>query len=335
MNMNKIQKIGIIGSGKMGSDIFNYLTDYNYNLIWFTRNDEHKNILRDTFEKKIKRQLKHGIISENIFELRNSFKITSQLTELSDCDLIIESVIEDQTIKTELFKTIETIVKPSCILVSNSSSIVPSIYSEELKRPTRIAGIHFFYPMAIKNITELIFSGQTDELTKESLRLFLESIKRFTIEQDEQNAFMLNRFLLEIQIKAYELHQSLTIDFKEIDEIAKRIIPDFGLFEVVDQVGHQTMYNSILNYSLMDVNKAKYQPLLAELNNRLTTKQNNQKLFCDPDSQPENHDKRLHDEIYNTLKDHINETIKRYSVNFNLNIFTFSKALNEFCGIIV
>ena len=333
--MNKIQKIGIIGSGKMGSDIFNYLSDYTYKLVWFTRNYEHKDILRETFEKKIKRQLKHGIISQDIFELRNSFKITSQLTDLSDCDLIIESVIEDQTIKTELFKTIETIVKPSCILASNSSSIVPSVYSEELNRKNRIAGIHFFYPMAIKNITELIFSNQTDELTKESLRLFLESIKRFTIEQDEQNAFMLNRFLLEIQIKAYELHQSTTIDFKEIDEIAKQIIPDFGLFEVIDQVGHQTMYNSILNYSKMDVNKAKYQPLLAELNNRITAKQNNNKLFYDPDSQSKNLNKKLQDEIYNTLKDHIQETIKQYSVNSNLNIFTFNKALNEFCGIIV
>lgn len=333
--MNKIQKIGIIGSGKMGSDIFNYLSDYTYKLVWFTRNYEHKDILRETFEKKIKRQLKHGIISQDIFELRNSFKITSQLTDLSDCDLIIESVIEDQTIKTELFKTIETIVKPSCILASNSSSIVPSVYSEELNRKNRIAGIHFFYPMAIKNITELIFSNQTDELTKESLRLFLESIKRFTIEQDEQNAFMLNRFLLEIQIKAYELHQFTTIDFKEIDEIAKQIIPDFGLFEVIDQVGHQTMYNSILNYSKMDVNKAKYQPLLAELNNRITAKQNNNKLFYDPDSQSKNLNKKLQDEIYNTLKDHIQETIKQYSVNSNLNIFTFNKALNEFCGIIV
>lgn len=333
--MNKIQKIGIIGSGKMGSDIFNYLSDYTYKLVWFTRNYEHKDILRETFEKKIKRQLKHGIISQDIFELRNSFKITSQLTDLSDCDLIIESVVEDQTIKTELFKTIETIVKPSCILASNSSSIVPSVYSEELNRKNRIAGIHFFYPMAIKNITELIFSNQTDELTKESLRLFLESIKRFTIEQDEQNAFMLNRFLLEIQIKAYELHQFTTIDFKEIDEIAKQIIPDFGLFEVIDQVGHQTMYNSILNYSKMDVNKAKYQPLLAELNNRITAKQNNNKLFYDPDSQSKNLNKKLQDEIYNTLKDHIQETIKQYSVNSNLNIFTFNKALNEFCGIIV
>ena len=79
--MNKIQKIGIIGSGKMGSDIFNYLSDYNFDIVWYTRNPEHKMTLRETFEKKIKRQLKHGIIDQNIFDLRNNYKIIAQIKD--------------------------------------------------------------------------------------------------------------------------------------------------------------------------------------------------------------------------------------------------------------
>jgi len=333
--MNKIHKIGIIGSGKMGSDIFNYLTDYAYNLIWFTRNTEHQLLLRESFDKKIKRQLKHGIINDDIFELRNNFKITTQLSDLSDCDLIIESVIEDQSVKTEVFDILEKIVKPSCIIVSNSSSIVPSVYSQNLSRKNRIAGIHFFYPMAIKNVSEIIFSDITDDLTRESIRLFLDSINRFYIEQEVKTAFILNRFLLEIQIKAYELRKNYKIGFNEIDEIAKSIIPDFGLFEMMDMVGHHTMYNSILNYSLMDKDKQKYKPLLTELNHRLENKESGQLAFCNEIDFKETVNKEIQNEIQIILKDYSKEMLIKYTNDFVINIYTFKKALNEFCGIML
>lgn len=333
--MNKIQKIGIIGSGKMGSDIFNYLTDYTYNLIWFTRNDEHQLLLRESFDKKIKRQLKHGLINDDIFELRNNFKITTQLSDLSDCDLIIESVIEDQSVKTEVFEILEKIVKPSCIIVSNSSSIVPSVYSQNLIRKNRIAGIHFFYPMAIKNVSEIVFSELTDELTRESIRLFLDSINRFYIEQEEKTAFILNRFLLEIQIKAFELQKNYKIGFNEIDEIAKSIIPDFGLFEMMDMVGHHTMYNSILNYSLMDMDKQKYKPLLSELNHKLENKESGPLAFCNEIDLKETVNKEIQNEIQHILKEYSKEMLIRYTNDFVINIYTFKKALNEFCGIML
>jgi 3-hydroxybutyryl-CoA dehydrogenase len=332
--MNKIQKVGIIGSGKMGSDIFNYLSDYSFDLVWYTIETDQIKSLQESLEKKNKRQLKHGIINQEIFEQKSNYKITNQLTDLSDCDLVIESVIEDQSVKTEVFRKLENIVKPSCLLVSNSSSILPSQYSQDLLRKNRVAGIHFFYPLAIKNITELIFSDDTDEITRESLRLFLETINRFYIEQDEKNAFILNRFLLEIQVKANELIRYYNLGFKQIDEIAKRIIPDFGLFEMMDHVGHNTMYNSILNYSLMDREKRKYQPLLDELVKRKDNTDSSNHLFYERDSLT-NIDPEKEEIIYITLKDFSMKIFTEYSNTFAINIYTFKKALHEFCGIMV
>ena len=334
--MNKIQRVGIIGSGKMGSDIFNYLSDFSFELIWYTRNSDHKNILYEAYQKKVKRQLKHGIISDDIFELRNSYKITDQLSDLSDCDLIIESIIEDQTVKIELFKRLDQIVKPSSILVSNSSSILPSIYCQDLLRKNRVAGIHFFYPIAIKNITEIIFSETTDEITRESIKLFLQSINRFYIEQDEKSAFILNRFLLEIQIKAFEVLAKYGLDYSQIDQIAIQIIPDFGLFEMMDQVGHNTMQNAIMNYSLMDTDKRKYQPLLNELINRNEKAhgKDSSGLFCDQKIK-ETIMPDLSYEIQGIFKEHVQGIFNRYSEYFDLNIFIFKKALFEYCGIML
>ena len=333
--MNKIQKVGIIGSGKMGSDIFNYLSDYNFGLVWFTRNPDHTLVLRETFEKKIKRQLKHGIIDQDNFDLRNNYKITHQLSDLSDCDLIIESVIEDQVVKNELFIKLEGIVKHSCILASNSSSILPSLYSHNLKRKNRVAGIHLFYPLVIKNITEAIYSTDTDEITRTSIRLFLDTINRFYIEQDEKNAFILNRFLLEIQLKAFELLKTYQLDYKQLDEISKNVIPDFGLFEMMDHVGHNTMFNSILNYSLMDKDKRKYKPLLDELSVRIINKEIKTKLFYTEEKSDTFINSETQLTIEKTLKDYSQEIFVKYANDFVTNIYPFKKALHEFCGIIL
>ncbi|OFX24882.1 MAG: hypothetical protein A2041_07820 [Bacteroidetes bacterium GWA2_31_9b] len=328
--MNKIQQVGIIGSGKMGSDIFNYLSEFNFQILWYTRNSEHKEVLHDTFRKKVNRQLKHGIISKDIFDLRTNYRITDNLNDLSECDLIIETVIEDPLIKIEIFKKLDQITKPSCILTSNSSSILPLILGQELSRKNRLAGMHFFYPVAFKNIIELIYSDFTDEITRDSIRLFSETIKKFNIELDEKNAFILNRFLLEIQLKALELVKKYNLDYNQIDSIAKQLIPDFGLFEMMDQVGHNTMYNAIMNYSLMDSNRKKFNTLLQEL----TQKKNSEStLFCYDNNSINKIPDSIQTEILNQLKETIHLTLDQFTKEFQINIFSFKKALNEFCGI--
>lgn len=279
-----IHTIGIIGSGKMGSDIFNYLSDFDLQLIWFTRNESHRDILRKTYQKKIKRQLKHGVISNELFELRKNYQITNDIKKLDICDLVIESVIEDLDVKQELLKSLETIVKPSCILASNSSSILPSELSEVLNYKNRVIGLHFFYPIAFKNVIEIISSEYTDEITIQKGKLFLDKIKRFYLEQNEKSAFVLNRFLLQIQIEAFIILKEKNLGFKQLDDITKEFIPEFGLFEMMDHVGHNTMYNAILNYSRFDSDKKKYQLLLNELQTRkAVSDQNNKNLFYNDD----------------------------------------------------
>lgn len=332
--MNKIQRIGIVGSGKMGSDIFNYFSDFPFELVWYTRNADHTVVLRETFEKKIKRQLKHGIINQDIFELKNKYRITHLLSDLSNCDLIIESVIEDQLIKTEIFNKLEKLIKPSCIITSNSSSILPSKYSQDLIKKNRIAGLHFFYPLAFKNITEVVYSHETDELTKESIRLFLDSTNRFYIEQEEKDAFILNRFLLEIQIKAFELKAKYHLSYEQIDELAKKIIPDFGLFEMMDMVGHTTMYNSVLNYSLMESDKSRFKPLLNELSKKLESNKLSVNTFYNSEFSNKI-EENLNKEAYTILKQYSQEMFDLYSQRFVINIYPFKKALEEFCGIIL
>ncbi|MFC2096551.1 3-hydroxyacyl-CoA dehydrogenase family protein [Bacteroidota bacterium] len=332
--MNDIRKVGIIGSGKMGFDIFNYISEFNFKLIWYTRNVEHKEALKNTYRKKIKRQLKHGIISQEIFDLKNGYQITIDLNDLSDCDLVIESVIEERDVKTELFKKLDVIAKPSCVLVSNSSSILPSELCENVQRRNRVLGLHFFYPIAFKNVVEIISSEYTDEISAEKMRLFLDDIKRFYIEQEETEAFILNRILLQLQVITFNIVKEKGINFKQLDEIAKEVIPDFGLFEMMDNVGHNTMYNAILNYSRMDEDKRKYNPLLDELKKRYPNSDETEHLsFYESELKEGIITEDLSTEIKERLQSTVNELLDKYSKKYNINIFNLKKGLEEYCGI--
>jgi len=334
--MNEIKTIGIIGSGKMGSDIFNYLSDFSFKLIWLTRNPDHKVLLRNTYQKKIKRQLKHGIISQEIFDFRNKYKITNDIIELSDCDLILESVIEEFDVKSELFHSLDRIVKPSCILASNSSSILPSELCENVQRKNRVLGMHFFYPIAFKNVVEIVASEFTDEISLEKAKLFLNEIKRFYIEQEEQSAFVLNKLLLEIQIKAFGFVKEIGIGYKQVDIIAKDIVTEFGLFEMMDHVGHNTMYNAIMNYSKTDPYKKRYEPLLKELRHRQSLlKSKVSYLFYDSEFEIKEISPEIENYIQKTLKETAENYIKKYSDDYQLNIFNLKKAVEEFCGILL
>ncbi|MCK5169589.1 MAG: 3-hydroxyacyl-CoA dehydrogenase family protein [Bacteroidales bacterium] len=334
--MNEIKTIGIIGSGKMGLDIFNYLSDFKYELMWFTRNSDHKEILRNTYHKKIKRQLKHGIISQEIFDIRYKYRITNNLADLSECDLIIESVIEEPEIKSVLFQKLDEIVKPSCILASNSSSILPTVLSEGVQRKNRILGLHFFYPLAFKNVVELISSEFTDDITVEKTKLFLDDIKRFYIEQNQDNAFVLNRLLLQIQIVAFELLKENGLGYRQFDDIAKQLITEFGLFEMMDHVGHNTMYNAIMNYSRMDSDKKKYEPLLSELKRRYPNSgKNASNLFYDTDYEVLDISQEIEQEIIIILKEIADKYLKKYSEDYQINLFNLKKGMEEFSGIML
>ena len=317
----------------MGSDIFNYLSDFGFNLVWFTRNKEHVDELKKTYQKKIHRQLKHGIISQDVFEIRQMYKITDILIDLSDCDLIIESIIEDMEAKTELFEKLDKITKPSCILASNTSSIPIHEFSQEISGKSRVVGLHFFYPIAFKNIVEINYTDFTDEISREKCRLFLDDIKRFYIELSRESAFIMNRLLLEVQLKGTLLLKNFKLGYKQFDSISKNVISEFGLFEMMDHVGHNTMYAAIMNYSRMEEDKRKYEPLLDEIKNN--AKNSRYQLFYEREQNEANLEESVEQQIIAELRKEIIQSLNSYSKSFNIDINALRKGFDELCGIII
>jgi len=259
-------KIGLIGSGKMGTDIFNYLAGFDFELAWLCETEPEAAEVRRKFIKKTERQYKNQLIDEQCYQrLMQTTVIGHTMELLSDCELIIEAISEKINIKQELFHHLDSIVNPDCIFASNSSSIVPSLLLNSAKRKDKTVGLHFFYPVSYRNIVEYIYTDSTSETTHEKVHYFLSEIKKFHLDLAEENAFILNKLFLNFQAEACRLYQE-GIDFKQIDDAVKEKIFPIGVFDFFDSVGIDTMLFAVNQYIIMHSDKKEfYQPLLTSL----------------------------------------------------------------------
>jgi len=261
--MNEIKKIGIIGEGKMGGNIFSYLRDFDFELFWICSSIEEAEKQTAGFIKKTNRQLKNGIFDASSHAIRiKKSHIGSDLQLLNSCDLVIECIYEATLSKIQLLKELENFVKPDCILASNTSSILPTRLFSPLDYKTMGMGLHFFYPIGLRNIVEVNLSPYTSDLAVQRIKQFLCKIGRRFLVLPEEHAFILNRLFLDFQVEAYNLMKENKLSYSQIDHLITKHLFPMGVFEVFDSVGIDIMLVSIRNYSHFTAHPKFYQPLI-------------------------------------------------------------------------
>ncbi|MGA3012736.1 MAG: 3-hydroxyacyl-CoA dehydrogenase family protein [Bacteroidales bacterium] len=275
-----LKNIGIIGEGKMGTNLLYYLLDMDFTLTWICSQEADPEKLERTLNKRLTRTLEAGIINEKRFHnIREKITISKQSGDLADCDLIIEAINEELQAKKNLFQVLDSVASSECILTSNSSSINPSDLVPSEKRKGKFAGLHFFYPIALKNIVEVIKTPDTSKDTIKEITSFLESIHRNFLMLEEKDSFILNRIFLYFQNEAFLLTKENKASILQIDRIVKDHFFPIGVFEFFDNVGLDIMLSSVKNYSKYDPVPVQFHPLILQLeehvsNGRLGVKKN-------------------------------------------------------------
>jgi 3-hydroxybutyryl-CoA dehydrogenase len=260
-----IKKVGILGEGKMGTAIFNYLLDYDLELVWACSKEADIDKIARQLTKRIKRSFDAGNIDRQRFDHLLQTPVTRNQGELHACDLVIEAVPEILELKKNLFEQLDKIVNPAAIFTSNSSSINPSEMAPRGLRAEKFAGLHFFYPVPLKNIVELTVSPETGNQTRHELELFLDTINRRSISLEEKNSFILNRLFLDFQNEAFLIVQAGNCSFEQMDQLVKKQLFPFGVFDFCDQVGIDTMLASVLNYTHGYPHKGYFSPFISSL----------------------------------------------------------------------
>ncbi|MCK4259548.1 MAG: 3-hydroxyacyl-CoA dehydrogenase family protein [Halanaerobiales bacterium] len=242
-------QIGIIGEGKMGREIFNHFFQYYDNLVLKCKNSEDVEKLTASIEKQLRKMRKRGYITDAAYEKKmESFIVSSDLSFLENCDLVIESVFEDRELKKEIFQEIESIVKPECILATNTSSIPLKVIFEKCNKKDRCLGLHFFYPIKITKTVEINKTKFTGQKYIDIVKDLITKVDKSILELKEEANMILSNMLLTMISQIYLIYEEKYLTIEEIDKVLKDNLMTYGLFEIIDSTGINIILQSFDNF---------------------------------------------------------------------------------------
>lgn len=192
-----IKKIGVIGSGQMGSGIVQVSLVSGYTVIMMDVSNEQLAKGKAYVEKGISKLVKkEKITEEDKSKFLANLTLSTQLEDLSDVDLVIEAATENKKIKFDIFKKLGEITKETTILASNTSSISLTEIAAATNRPEKVVGMHFMNPVPIMKLVELIKGLQTTDETYNTVKEAAEKMGKITVLSQDYPGFIVNRILM-------------------------------------------------------------------------------------------------------------------------------------------
>jgi 3-hydroxybutyryl-CoA dehydrogenase len=239
MNM----KIGIIGSGAMGSGIAQVAAQSgNEVILCDTRTealDKSKAGLSQTLVKLVE---KGKLTKEAAAQIDSRIQYTLDQKEMANCDLVIEAIVENLDVKKNLFATLETIVSDQCILASNTSSLSISAIASSCKNAERVLGIHFFNPAPLMPLVEIIPALQTHTELPGKIKTMLELWNKVPVMAKDTPGFIVNRVARPFYGEALRIYEEGIADIATIDAAMKDQGFKMGPFELMDLIGNDVNY---------------------------------------------------------------------------------------------
>jgi 3-hydroxybutyryl-CoA dehydrogenase len=237
-------KVGIIGSGAMGSGIAQVAALAGHEVHVYDANpvaaQSAANNLRISLNKLVEKGKCTAEKSDQV--LANIF-FQSSIDQLSSCKLIIEAIVEDINIKKEVFSAIESIVSEDCILATNTSSLSITSIASVCNKPERFIGIHFFNPANIMPLVEIIPAIQTNEMVLNSSINLIKTWGKTVVVCKDTPGFIVNRVARSFYGEAIRMYEEGIADYATIDWAMKEIGGfKMGPFELMDFIGHDVNY---------------------------------------------------------------------------------------------
>ncbi|HLH29223.1 MAG TPA: 3-hydroxybutyryl-CoA dehydrogenase [Acidimicrobiales bacterium] len=237
-----IRRVGIVGSGIMGSGIAETAAVSGFEVVLRSRQAATAEATVAAIEKSLDRQVEKGKRSaEDRDAALARVTPTSELEALKDVDLVIESVVEDLEVKKELFTELDRITQDGTILATNTSTLPVVELAMHTGRPAKVLGIHFFNPAPVMSLVELVRPLTTDEETLSAARSFAEACGKTPVVVKDQAGFIVNALLFPYLNNAIRLYEQGVASIEDIDTAMKGGCGfPMGPFALLDLVGLDT-----------------------------------------------------------------------------------------------
>mgnify|MGYP001809650253 CR=1 FL=1 len=192
-----IRQVGVVGAGQMGNGIAHVFALAGYEVLMTDISEESLAKALATIERNIERQVSRGkVMPADKRAAMERIKTTLTLTDLGQCDLIIEAATERETVKQAIFEDLVPHLKPTTILTSNTSSISITRLASRTDRPEKFMGFHFMNPVPVMQLVELIRGIATDEETYQACLKVVERLGKTAASAEDFPAFIVNRILM-------------------------------------------------------------------------------------------------------------------------------------------
>ena len=218
MSIAGFSKVGVIGAGQMGSGIAQVCATYGLNLVLFDIAEEQLKKASGGIEKSLAKLAAKDKLPESPEKIMSRLQTSSELKSLSDCDLVIEAIVENEEVKTKLFSELDELCDAKTILASNTSSIPITRLGRATKRPEKVIGMHFMNPVPIMKLVEVIPGMAThEEVTKNIIEL-AEGLKKEVSRSQDYPGFVVNRILMPMINEAFTALMENVASAEDIDK---------------------------------------------------------------------------------------------------------------------
>jgi len=257
----EIRTVGVIGCGLMGSGIAQVAAGAGYKTIVREVNDG----ALQAGLGRIKKFLADGVSKGKVTEEGQATTLTNlsgttSISDFKDCDIVIEAIVENLDEKRAIYQAVEAVLRVDALIVSNTSSLCITELAAATKRPDRFGGLHFFNPVPLMKLVEVIRALTTSEETNQTVTSFATSLGKEPIAAPDRPGFIVNRLLVPYLLDAIREYERGLGTIEDIDKGMKLGCGHpMGPFTLLDFVGLDTTYY-IANIMFEEFREPRFAP---------------------------------------------------------------------------
>jgi 3-hydroxybutyryl-CoA dehydrogenase len=245
--MAEIKRVGVLGCGLMGSGIAQISAAAGYDTIVREVSDEVVQKGIGGIGRQLGKSVEKGKLSaEDRDALLGRLRGTSSLEDLKDCDIVIEAIVENLDLKNEIWRTLDGLCPPHTIFASNTSSLTIADMAAATKRPERMVGLHFFNPVPVMKLVEVVKTIATDPQVFDTAFEFAKSLGKEPIVCKDNSGFVVNLLLVPYMMDAIRALEQGVASIEDIDKGMKLgtgypmgpfVLSDFVGLDTLDKIG--------------------------------------------------------------------------------------------------
>ena len=213
-----VKRVGIVGSGTMGSGVAEVAVTNGFEAVLRSRSQSGADGALEDVRRSLDRLVKKGKLSEDERDSRlERLRVTTSLGELAECDLVIESVVEDLPTKKALFADLDKVCGPEAVLTTNTSTLPVIELAMATQRPEQVCGLHFFNPAPLMSLVELVRPLTASDETLATARSFAEACGKSVVATKDEAGFVVNALLFPYLNNAVRLLEADVASAEDID----------------------------------------------------------------------------------------------------------------------